>query len=183
MTDIRELEQESIRAFVQKAADNGLLSGKVLDLGCGARPYQRIIEEARGDYFGHDDPSYPGALQFVKEQHVMKSVYYGTWDPLDEAGAYDAVLCTQVIQYVTQAHHVWLARIRGALRSGGVLLATGPTSWPIIETDDLFRHTPAGIGRLLSTAGFSDFEVEARGRFSFGGDDRWCVGWQAVARA
>jgi SAM-dependent methyltransferase len=148
---IREMECVSIRRFVESCSEH--FTGRVLDYGCGKRPYQDIIEAAGGSYFGHDDDTYAGALDFVRDQKAMGSVYYWTGTPFREAAEFDAILCTQVLQYVPDPR-ILLAAFRYGLKEGGFLAMTYPTSWEDFEEGDLWRFTKQGMTRLLVDAGF-----------------------------
>ena len=162
--NIREVEAQSIRSFVQKAADNGYLSGRVLDYGCGKQPYRDIVG-ASALYSGFD----PGVS--------------GLGDNWRIEAPFDAILCTQVIEYAYwRGLGGFLFDFHDGISKGGYLVMTGPTNWPIVEREDRVRFTPEGIAQELREAKFEIIHLEERGRFSFGGDERWCLGWSVIAR-
>jgi SAM-dependent methyltransferase len=171
IVSLRETERESIRAYVQGAANQGFFKGRVLDLGAGKQPYRDILEEAGAMYFAHDLPTYPAST--VREQ-------VGDEDPLYLPDAWDAVLCTQVIQYMEYPFEE-LEKILEALYPGGRLVITGPTNWPVVETQDLHRFTEEGIARLLMEAGFAEVSSSYRANIVYEGE-RWPLGWGAIAR-
>ena len=167
MTELRDVERESIRAFVQSAADDGYFSGRVLDYGCGKQPYRDIVE-AVGEYVGYDHESFPAKVGDFS---------VGTNPIHDER--FDAILCTQVVQYVPLypdtkyvplfALDILLGQLHAALWSddygvepGGHLVLTYPTNWPEVEAEDLHRFTKAGMERLLTEAGFEIVRHERR---------------------
>lgn len=161
--ELRHLERESIRAFIKSHAV--LMSGKlVLDLGCGQQPYRDIVERADGMYVGYDRPYFTGSV--VAEPIGNDPTPASTWG---------VVLCTQVIQYVEHPLE-WLSEIRASLNGSGRLLMTGPTNWPIVESDDLRRYTPAGIAYDLEQVGFTSIEVSERATWQ-----GFLLGWGAVA--
>lgn len=164
--ELRDLERASIRAFVESCADD--LGGAVLDLGCGREPYRQVIEAAGGTYTPFDRARFPGN---VSGEDIGAELHIG------DAEIFDAVLSTQVVQYVDSPVR-WLAKIQGLLKVGGVLVLTGPTNWPVVEDTDLWRFTPAGARRLLHDIGFDVVRVEPRAVA-----DGWLLGWGAVARA
>lgn len=184
---IRDLEAASIRAFVQDCADKGYLSGRVLDYGAGDQRYGDIVREAGGEYAPYDRVAFPGscAAEDVGPEHPL-------WCGL-RVDPYDAILCTQVIQYVLDFYNPrvsefvsgavdLVSEFYNALNPLGRLLMTGPQNWPTVESTDLRRYTPDGVRHLLDLGGFSEYTVEERAHFVSEGE-RWCVGWQAVARA
>lgn len=167
VSSLRQLERSSIRAFVIEHAN--LLAGHVLDLGCGKQPYRNIVEAAGGDYVGYDRKGFPANVSDSDR---------GPDAPLRHQ--WDAILCTQVIQYVANPGD-FLANIRRALKRDGALVMTGPTNWPVVEREDRWRFTPTGIASLLNNTGFLVETVEERATVEFEGES-WLLGWGVVAR-
>ena len=167
--NIRELERDSIRDFL--TAHETLLTGRVLDLGCGKQPYRDIIERNCRTYHPWDHVDLPA------------SVYDG--DPMSlPSGKFDAIVSTQVLQYVVDVRS-WLKLRHVDLDNGGHLLLTGPTNWPIVEVEDLWRWTPAGIATELQRAGFHPEKIRAGVRAAVvwpGQSEKWPLGWWAVAQ-
>jgi hypothetical protein len=200
---LRGIEHASIRAFVQKAADLGYLSGRVLDYGCGKQPYRDIVEAAGGTYFGFDLPWLPANVsdEIVEPGLDMSTALRDGYDTAFyswaiEHGYFDAVLCTQVIQYVpltieTRAgHHEnmndWLMNLRILMdEDSETLVLTYPTNWPEVEPEDLHRFTKAGMERLLKEAGFEIVLHEERARTWFGPGATYevALGYGVIARA
>lgn len=180
MPDLRRTERDSIRSFVKQCANLGMFVGNVLDWGCGKQPYRRIIESAGGTYFGWDKTSFPGSV-------VTEDVGDLTpFEMLGENEEFDAILMTQVWQYME--HRVLreilndLGWAQGTLKPGGWLVVTGPTNWPVVEKEDLFRFTPAGVEKLLENNGFSHIDVNPRASVTHNGEE-WILGWKATARS
>lgn len=168
---IRELERGSIRRFVEACAE--YFTGRVLDLGCGKQPYRDVIETAGGDYVGYDRTRFPAN---VSGADVGLELAH------DDLGTFDAILTTQTIQYVTNPGE-WLTKINALLAERGVLVMTGPTTWPVVEVEDLRRFTAAGVTAELRDAGFADASVWERAPVEFGPGLVLPLGWQAVAHA
>src|SRR4029077_5445657 len=135
--DLRELEAESIRAFVQQAADDGYLSGRVLDYGCGKSPYRDVVETAGGEYIGFDRTYFPAN---VSGENVGPSGRM-------EARSWDCVLITQVAQYTLDPNALLGFMLR-LLKPHGMLVWSGDTNWPVIENEDLLRLTFAGARHI-----------------------------------
>lgn len=159
---IRQLERESIRVFLEH--QRSYLVGSVLDFGAGLpgtcavpQPYRDLVE---GDYVPLDVHDNPALI----------------------TGPFDAVLCTQVMQYIPdpfdllQQFHRWL-KCRG-----GYLVMTYPTNWTEIEDTDLWRFTRTGMEFLLMTAGFTIVYHEKRAELNLGGF-HLALGYGVVARA
>lgn len=142
-TWLHEIERASIDRFVRDSEH--ALNGKVLDWGCGKQPYREVVELAGGDYFPWDRAGLPAN---VSGQDYGEDLTHPKW-----VGAFDTVLCTQVIQYVPHPL-VFIESLRELTRPGGRLLITGPTTWPVVEADDLWRFTLNGVKALCRTSGW-----------------------------
>lgn len=180
--NIRELERASIRDFLKRHSDD--LAGRVLDFGCGKQPYRDLVS---GEYHAWDSPKFPGSV-------VDGGSPLPHWTPLpswtdlqvhparfrNSAKGFDTIISTQVIQYCKDPLLLLRDRVRLLLKPGGKLLMTGPTNWPIVEKEDLWRYTVPGITTLLDQAGFDVQLVFERASVDFQGE-RWPLGWAAVA--
>jgi hypothetical protein len=189
--NLRDYERESIRRFVQRAADDGYLAGEVIDVGSGQQPYRDIVLEVPASYTPFDAPGYPGS---TVTQDTTGAAF---------GNVFDSILCTQVIQYQERPEQFLLSlreRFRraaalGAPRPDCYLVMTYPTNWPEVEVEDRHRFTKAGMEELLTEAGFSILRHEKRGsvwdpRFDVGSNKRvtatgeeLVLGYGVVARA
>lgn len=166
---VRVVERASIREFVESCRDL-LARGRVLDYGCGNNPYRDLVG---GEYVGFDRESFPA--------NVSGADVGPAHDPLFEGGSWDAILCTQVIQYMPSPG-IFVECLEEALVDGGWLVLTGPTAWAEVEPDDLHRFTLNGITRLLEASRFVVERAERRAVISMGGFDV-SLGYGIVARA
>lgn len=169
MTTLRERERASIAAFL-RANEHHFAGNRVLDFGSGKQPYREIIEEAGGEYFGYDSSTFPASTA-VPEQKTM-AIWAGLWD---------VIVCTQVVQYVPNVPDLLSGFHEELADRAGVLLMTGPTNWPIVEQEDLWRFTLRGIIELLGAAGFGYVEGDYRHSSRCEGEE-YPHGWAVVAR-
>jgi hypothetical protein len=157
--DLSGMERPSITAFLYGAAAKGYLGGDVLDFGCGQQPYRGIVEDGGGVYHPYDRQQFGGN---VSRRDV---------GPDPREASFDAILCTQVIQYVAiPALFPTVTRFAALLRTGGRVVMTYPTTWPEIR-DDLTRFTRHGMESLLTAAGFRVVLHEQRAAIPFDGFD------------
>lgn len=127
------------------------LKGRVLDVGCGQKPYQSLVPASQ--YVGVDIDS--GVTRRLAAADVF---YDGRHLPFDDA-SFDAVLCSQVLEHVFTPDE-FLREIRRVLRPGGVLLLATPFVWDEHEQPhDYGRYSSFGLKALLERNGF---EVEAQ---------------------
>lgn len=166
---IRDVERESIRDFVRRMAADFMVGGRVLDVGSGQQPYREIVERYGSSYEAYDSTGFPAST--VKDDAHFVS---------PAAHAYDAILCTQVIQYVRYPA-MWLDQLKQWLTSDGALVLTYPTCWDEVEAEDMFRYTRAGMQVLLASRGWDVLVSEHRACVDLGGFKFW-LGGGVVAR-
>jgi SAM-dependent methyltransferase len=130
-------------------------SGRVLDVGCGGRPYERRLP-AGVRYVGVDVPA-------------SRASHPDSWALAEglpfAAGSFDLVLCTQVLEHLPDPATA-TAEMARVLRPGGVLVLTAPQTWCLHEEPfDYFRFTRYGLEQLARGAGLEAVEVRRQGGF------------------
>ena len=123
------------------------LSGHLLDVGCGNKPYRHFFTKVSA-YTGIEFDS-PHA-----RAHSEADVFYdGTRFPFPD-GNFNSVLATEVLEHVFNPDE-WLEEIRRVLKPGGNLLLTAPFVWDEHEQPhDYARYSSFGISHLLKKHGF-----------------------------
>ena len=133
---VRQMTRAAIRRYVNQHRE--LLSGRVLDYGCGKRGTCPIPQPYRS---------------------MLPSTEYVGWDlgdpPITEEqdGTFDAILCTQVLQNAPEPAELMCAFYRW-LKPGGYLVLTYPVAWEEIEYE-LWRFTAKGIWGMAHRANFN----------------------------
>jgi SAM-dependent methyltransferase len=123
-----------------------LLTGDVLDVGCGRKPYREFIPAARYVGLEIDTPR-------TRASFAADAYYDGRTLPFPEA-SFDAVLCSQVFEHVFTPPE-FLAEICRVLRPGGRLVLTVPFVWDEHEQPhDFARYSSFGLRALLEREGF-----------------------------
>jgi SAM-dependent methyltransferase len=134
--------RELLRAVEALAPE---LRGRVLDVGCGSRPYERLV--AASEYVGLE-------LDTPENRRTKKAdLYYdGRKLPFDDA-SFDAVICNQVLEHVFEADS-FAGELARVLRPRGRLLLTVPFVWDEHEQPhDFGRYSSFGLAALLSRNG------------------------------
>lgn len=122
------------------------LNGRLLDVGCGSQPYRRYFQEL--DYVGLDIDT-----EANRQAGVADYFYDGSHFPFAD-GAFDSVLCNQVLEHVFNPQE-FLAEIGRVLRPGGRLLLTVPFVWDEHEQPyDFARYTTFGLRHMFEQQGF-----------------------------
>ena len=130
-------------------------AARIVDLGCGAKPYERYFNGAT-QYVGVDLPVERSANKLEKRADVYARL---SELPL-ESGRFDVLLCTQVLEHVPDVGAV-LAEGHRVLRDGGLAIVSVPFMAAEHEVPhDYLRFTSFGIRELLERAGFERIEVK-----------------------
>jgi SAM-dependent methyltransferase len=125
---------------------------RLLDLGCGIKPFEHIYRGYSESSIGMDVSQTPHGTQMVDV------IYDGTQIPIPD-GECDYVLCTEVLEHVPEPKD-FLREIHRVLKPGGVLIMTVPFMVPLHEVPyDFYRYTTYGLKYLLDTAGYSSHDI------------------------
>jgi len=122
------------------------LGGRVLDVGCGDRPYENLIPAREYVGLELDTPE-------SRARNRADAYYDGRHFPF-EGGSFDAVLCNQVLEHVFEPD-AFVREIARVLKDGGHLLLTVPFVWDEHEQPrDYGRYSSFGLAALLERHGF-----------------------------
>ncbi len=122
------------------------LTGRLLDIGCGTKPYKPLFDV--DEYIGLDIDS-----DISRNRGVADYYYDGTTFPFN-VRYFDSALCNQVLEHVFNPDE-FLQEINRVLKPGGKLLLTVPFVWDEHEQPyDYARYTSFGLKALLEKNGF-----------------------------
>lgn len=135
------------------------LTGRLLDVGCGAQPYRPLLPKGI-EYLGIDTADAGAHFGYA-----MPDTRYFPADrpwPVDDAWG-DAILATETMEHVPDPA-AFLREAARTLKPGGLLILTVPFAarWHFIP-HDYWRYTPTSLSLLLAGAGFTNVRVYARG--------------------
>lgn len=160
---IKTLQEKTFKKF------SVYLKGKVLDVGCGTKPYKNYLVE-NIQYIGMDEATQVGPDMIGQVNEIPFR---------DEQ--FDSVLCTEVLEHLPEPEKV-IKEIKRVLKKDGYLYLTVPQEWPLhYEPQDYFRFTKYGIEYLLKKNGFKVIALERIGGiFSLVGQRTVDVCWQIM---
>lgn len=149
----RYLAQRELRRILE--VEGPKLYGRLLDVGCGQKPYAEIIRNVDA-YVGLDVPT---TMHGVSKIDVV-----GTALALPfQDSTFDNVLCTEVLEHISDPLAV-LREMRRVTKPGGTLLLTVPLSEQLHEEPyDFYRFTKYALDYLLGRAGWHIQRVYERG--------------------
>jgi SAM-dependent methyltransferase len=140
------LAKQQLEGALAAAARNHA-RGRLVDIGCGEKPYVGLFAEYVDAHVGVDHPDSPHALTSVD---VLASAYE---IPLADQ-TFDTALMIELLEHL-ETPAVALAEAHRLLRPGGWLILTTPFIWVLHEEPrDFFRYTPHALRYLLEAAGF-----------------------------
>ena len=114
---------------------------RLLDVGCGAKPYYPFFAPYVSEYVGVD-PVHPDA----ELKGTVEDI------PVDDA-AFDVVLCTQVLEHCADPDRAVRELRRVTAPGGRVLASTHGVMVYHPSPEDLWRWTHAGLQRLFERNG------------------------------
>jgi SAM-dependent methyltransferase len=127
--------------------------GRLVDIGCGLKPYAGLFAPYVSEHIGVDHPESPHALTSVD---VLATAYE---IPLED-GTFNTALMSEVLEHLEEPREA-LAEAHRLLRSDGKMILTTPFMWPLHEEPrDFFRYTPHGLRYLFESAGFKDVQIQ-----------------------
>lgn len=141
------------------ARHSGKFHGRVLDFGCGSKPYRRLFEHAES-YVGVD-------IEQSGHDHASSDIdifYDGTTLPFGDA-SFDAAVSFETFEHVPDIDRM-LGELARVITPGGLLLVSTPFAFPEHETPfDFRRLTRFGWTRLIEAHGFEAVDVRTTGGY------------------
>ena len=147
------IHRQPLLTSARKAAAK--IVGRVLDVGCGRKPYRNVFSHAV-EYVGVDLASSPHlnpGIDFIYDGRIL---------PFGDA-SFDSVVCTEVLEHCPDPKGI-LAEIARVLRPGGHLFLTVPFVYQHHEIPyDYFRFTRFGLEAMAADARLMPVWIEMRG--------------------
>ena len=126
------------------------LQGRLLDIGCGSKPYQSLCKV--DEYIGLeiDDEG--------NRNHNYADVFYDGKTIPFENNAFDSILSNQVFEHVFNPNY-FLKEVNRVTKMGGEFLMTVPFVWDEHEQPyDYARYSSFGLKHILNENGFEIIE-------------------------
>ncbi len=129
-------------------------TGKVLDIGCGNKPYKNIFEGKISEYIGCDIIQSSGnCVDVICEANRI---------PLPD-NSFETIFSTQTIEHVGDFQGMVNEAYR-LCKPGGYFIVSGPMYWPLHEEPyDFHRFTKHGFNLAFSNSGFTTIEINPNG--------------------
>lgn len=141
-----------------------LMKGKLLDLGCGNKPYSLIYNEVCDSSVGCDVP-----YSLHRRSNVEVLCAAEDIDRHFEKDSFDCVICTEVLEHTNDDRKV-VKNINFVLKAGGNLILSAPFTYVLHEKPhDYRRYTMFGLRDILEKNNFRiNSVISMGGTFSSG---------------
>ena len=153
VTILRDRVERSLGEF----ASSPRPGARVLDVGCGRRPFGAFLEGLGYRYFGLDVNQNPEeTVDFVCA--IDERLPSGLANE-----RFDLIICLEVLEHVAAWDVAW-ENLAALLAPGGALLVTCPHFYPLHEEPyDFWRPTPHALSRFASSVGLVPRWIEMAG--------------------
>jgi SAM-dependent methyltransferase len=136
--------------------------GRLLDVGCGDKPYEAIFRPHVTEYVGIEHEGVFPSTHASSAERRPDLYYDGKRLPFADH-SFDTVLSIQVLEH-TPKPQALLDEMARVLRPDGLLILSAPFSARLHEEPyDYFRYTPHGLRALCGESGLEVIEMWNQG--------------------
>ncbi len=128
------------------------LRGRMIDIGCGTKPYAELLAPYIDEHFGVD---HEDSLHDISKVDAV-----GTADALPaEDESFDSAICTAVLEHVEEPEKA-IGECHRVLKPGGTAIYSVPFIWHLHEEPrDFYRFSKYGLNYLFEKVGFEVLEI------------------------
>jgi len=133
-------------------------TGKLIDIGCGEKPYLQMAAPFIDDHVGLD-------RKWMYHDNSNVDIFGTAVDIPVADNQFDTVLCTDVLEHLPEPKAAVAEAFR-VLKPGGYGIYTVPLFWHLHEEPyDYYRFTRFGLDYMFKEAGFEIIEIKALSGF------------------
>jgi SAM-dependent methyltransferase len=138
-----------------------LARGRMLDVGCGDKPYEPFFRPFVAEYIGIEhEATFAGTNAANRRRPDF--FYDGRTLPFED-GCFDTVMSVQVLEHTSEPQRL-IDEMARVLHVGGTLIVNAPFSFRLHEEPhDYFRYTPHGLRAMLARSGLDIVELRGQG--------------------
>jgi|SRR3989344_2562114 len=134
------------------------LKGRLIDIGCGTKPYKGLLASCITEHIGVD---HQGTIHDRSNIDLIGTAYN---IPADNV-SFDSALCTAVLEHLEEPEQA-LRECYRVLKPGGVAIYSVPFIWHLHEAPrDFYRFSKYGLKYLFEKVGFEIIELKALSGF------------------
>ena len=133
-------------------------SGRLIDIGCGTKPYQPLFEPYLREHVGVDHEQ-----TFHDKSNI--DLFGTAYQIPSEDMSFDCALCTAVLEHLEEPE-VALKECFRVLKYNGIAIYSVPFIWHLHEEPrDFYRFSKYGLKYLFEKVGFEIVELNALSGF------------------
>jgi SAM-dependent methyltransferase len=155
-----DLQYSFILEQIDKAAPRA--HGRLLDVGCGDKPYEAAFRPYVTEYIGIEHEAVFHKTSAAGAERKPDLYYDGSTLPFANE-SFDTVMSIQVLEHTPRPQHL-LNEMARVLKKDGTLILCAPFSARLHEEPhDYYRYTPHGLRVMCDVAGLEVTEVWQQG--------------------
>jgi SAM-dependent methyltransferase len=136
--------------------------GRLLDVGCGQKPYEHIFRPFVDEYVGVEFSETYVRTSSSSRAGKPDFTYDGKTLPF-ESKTFDTILSIQVLEHTPTPGNLIIEMAR-VMKDDGLMILTAPFSFRLHEEpDDYYRYSPHALRRLCQDGGLEVTQMEPRG--------------------
>lgn len=138
------------KVFFEKCSQ--YLSGRLIDIGCGVKPYENALKNNVTEHIGVDH---------IETSHDKLNIdLFGTaYNIPADAESFDCAICTAVLEHLEEPGDA-IKECYRVLKKGANAIYSVPLMYPVHEPPrDFYRYTKYGLKYLFEKAGFEILEI------------------------
>lgn len=136
--------------------------GRLLDVGCGQKPYEHIFRPFLSEYVGIEREDTFALTHAGATENRPDVVYDGNRLPFEDQ-SFDTVLNVQVLEHTARPAEL-VKEMARVLKHDGRLILSAPFQFRLHEEPhDYFRYSPHGLRELCRNASLEIVETHAMG--------------------
>jgi SAM-dependent methyltransferase len=134
------------------------ISGHLLDIGCGTKPYAELLEPYVTKHIGVDHEA-----TFHDQSNI--DLFGTAYEIPAEDESFDSAVCTAVLEHLEEPEEAIQECFR-VLKKDGIAIYSVPFIWHLHEEPrDFYRFTKYGLKHLFTKVGFEVVELKALSGF------------------
>lgn len=160
LSDWVDLQWSLVVQLLERVAPQA--RGRLLDVGCGDKPYQDLFLPYVSEYVGIEHEASFNATSASASTRKPDVLYDGRRLPFEDQ-SFDTVLNVQVLEH-TPYPAALVAELARVLKVDGVLILSAPFQFRLHEQPhDYYRYSPHGLRVLCEASGLEILEVHSQG--------------------
>jgi ubiquinone/menaquinone biosynthesis C-methylase UbiE len=145
---VNDIHDQNLKTFAEK-----YISGSLIDIGCGIKPYKAMLAHLVSEHVGVDHE-----ITFHEKSNID---LFGTAYEIPVANErFNSAICTAVLEHLEEPEAA-LKECYRVLKKGGVAVYSMPFIWHLHEEPrDFYRYSKYGLKYLFEKAGFEILELK-----------------------